>query len=186
MFILFLLCAFKSGSDRFYLKKAEGLSGTGKEVFYYFYPKNALSLLAFYLNLYTRKLMLFIICFAPSVAVTFFLMQRIVEKGFSLYASVVLLLASAMLFFNGLYYFIRLNGFFFLARYYFASGKYFSYRQLFSFCGKLIKNKKAAVLKKRLSFIPWFVLCIFLLPVSLVRSHYNLSMAQLAHDLMEL
>ncbi len=186
MLILFLLCAFKSGTDRFYLRKAEGFDTAGKEVFYYFRPKNALSLTAFYINLYSRKLFIFALCLLPSAAVLLFLLLRLEGGMFSYDAARVLLAAATVLFFCGVYYFIRLNGFFFLARYYFASGKYFTYRQLFAFSYRLIGSSKMTVLKKRLSFVPWFASCIFLLPVSFVRSHYNRSMAQLAHDLMEL
>lgn len=186
MLILFLLCAFKSGTDRFYLRKAEGFDTAGKEIFYYFRPKNALTLVAFYLGLYSRKLLIFLLCFLPSAAVLLFLAGRL-EGGMLSYAAArVLLAAATVLFICGVYYFIRLNGFFFLARYYFASGKYFSYRQLFEFSFRLIRCRKMTVLKKRLSFIPWFASCIFLLPVSFVRSHYNRSMAELAYDLMEL
>lgn len=186
MLILFLLCAFKSGSDRFYLRKAEGFDAKGKEVFFYFRPKNALSLAAFYFNLYIRKLLLFIVCFAPFAAVMAFLMSGLERGGFSLSAARILLAAATVLLVNGIYYFIRLNGFFFLARYFFASGRYFNLRQLFSFSYKCIRNKKFTVLKKRLSFIGWFAGCIFLLPISFVRSHYNRSMAQLASDLMSI
>ena len=186
MLILFLLCAFKSGADRFYLRRAEGFGTRGSEIFFYFRPKNALQLVAFYLNLYSRKLLLFALCFAPFIAVTAFFLAQLERGGYSLSASTVLIASALLLFVNGVYYFVRLNGFFFLARYYFASGKYFSFRQLFSFCYKLIRNEKIKVLKKRLSFAGWFALCMFLLPVSFVRSHYNSSMAQLAHDLMEL
>lgn len=186
MVILFLLCAFKSGSDRFYFRKAQGFDAQGKEVFYYFKPKNALLLISFYLNLYLRKLLFFFVCFLPFFTILFFLDYYIKKGGFSYNAFLVLTFASALLFVNGLYYFIRFNGFFFLARYCFASEKYLSVRQLFSLSYKLIQDKKMTVIKKRISFIPWFASCIFLLPVSFVRSHYNRSMAQLAYDLMEL
>lgn len=186
MLILFFLCAFRSGTDRFYLRRAEGFDSAGREVFYYFRPKNALSLTAFYFSLYSRKLVFFILCFLPSASVIIYLNSRISDGGFSFDAVCVLLAASTVLFFSGAYYFIRLNGFFFLARYYFASDKYFTLRQLFSFSYECVKDKKMTVLKKRLSFIPWFASCIFLLPVSFVRSHYNRSMAELAYDLMEL
>ncbi len=186
MLILFLLCAFKSGTDRFYLRKAEGFDARGKEVFFYFKPKNALSLVGFYFNLYSRKLLMLAVCFLPFAAVLLFLHSALRWGNFSLAAARVLVITALLLLADGVYFFIRLNGFFFLARYYFASGKYFNFRQLFSFSYKSIKDKKLTVLKKRLSFIGWFASCIFLLPVSFVRSHYNRSMAQLARDLMEL
>ena len=186
MLVLFLLCAFKSGTDRFYLRKAEGFGTKGSEMFFYFRPKNALRLIAFYFNLYLRKLLILTVCFTPFFAVMLFLFLQLERGGYSLSASLVIFISAVVLFVNGACYFIRLNGFFFLARYYFASGKYFSFRQLFSFSYKLIRTKKLTVLKKRLFFIGWFACCIFLLPVSFVRSHYNRSMAQLAHDLMDL
>lgn len=184
MLVLFLLCAFKSGSDRFYLRKAEGFDARGKEVFFYFRPKNALSLTAFYFNLYLRKLFVLLVCLLPSAAVIMFLLRQIEKGGFSLEQSRILFAAAAVLFVTGIYYYIRFNGFFFLARYLFASGRYFNLRQLFAFSYGCIKNNKMKVLKKRLSFAGWFFLCIFLLPVSFVRSHYNRSMAELADELM--
>lgn len=186
MLVLFLLCAFRSGSDRFYLRRAEGFDPDGKEVFFYFRPKNALSLAAFYLNLFGRRFLILLICFLPFAAVWGAFIACLGRGGLSLNVSRVLLVASALLFLNGVFYFIRFNGFFFLARYYFASGRYFSFRQLFRFSYKCIREKKLTVLKKRISFIGWFASCAFLLPVSFVRSYYNRSMAQLARDLMGL
>lgn len=186
MLILFLLCAFRSGTDRFYLRRAQGFDSKGRDIFFYFRPKKALSLVGFYINLYLRKLTVFIVCFAPFLSVSLFAAFAAERFGLSVEAFRVLLSTAVVLFVDGIIFFIRLNGFFFLARYFFVSDKYFSFRQLFAFSYKLIKDKKMTVLKKRLSFAGWFVGCLFLLPVSFVRSHYNRSMAELANDLMTL
>lgn len=185
MIIIFLYYAFRSGRDRYYLKKAGGEAVEGKELLYYFRPANSISLLAFYLNLWLRRLLIILLCFFPCVVCVLPFAVRLNGGNASLKVSVVLMFFAAVFFVNGACFFVRLNSFFFLARYYFASGSYSSLYKLFSLSYKKLKGKRAQVLKKRLSFMGWFLSCILIFPSAFVRSYYSESMARLAKELIE-
>lgn len=185
MILIFLYCAFRSGRDRYYLKKAADEAVEGKELLYYFRPANSISLLVFYLNLWLRRGLILLLCFFPcglSLA-AFDLNAR--GGGASLKVSTVLLFSAVVFFVNGIYFFVRFNSFLFLARYYFASGKYPSAGKLFSLSYKKITGKRGQVLKKRLSFIGWFLSCLLIFPSAFVRSYYSEAMARLAKELIE-
>lgn len=186
MLLLILFCAFRSGSDRFYLKRAAGFKAGGKDVFFYFKSKRLFTLIAFYLNFYLRKLLVIAFCFFPFLVTVLFLNRLLAGSVASKGLTWVLIAVSATFFVNGLVFFFRFNSFFFLARYYFVSGGYKTFRQLFSFSFKQMAGRRGEVFRKRLSFVPWFFSCILLLPISFVRSYYNQSMADLAAYLMEL
>lgn len=185
MTVLFLICAFRSGADRFYLKRAVGLKADGREVFYFFRFKNAFRLVSFYLCFYGLKLLVFAFSFAPLSALLIYTADRTYNRNFSAALFYVLIFTGAALFVFGLVFFIRLNSFFFLARYCFASENFYSLKRLFRFAFSCIVGKRRTVTVKKLSFIPWFLSCVFLLPISFVRSYYNQTMAQLAADLIE-
>lgn len=186
MLLLFLFCAFRSGTDRYYYKKACNIKADGRDAVFYFRPSNSFSLLKFYLNFYVRKLFLFLLCFLPSflslAALTYYI--RNLRASFTV-SLIALLIASALLI-NGVIFFIRFNSLFFAARYCFVSGLFSDCRQIFSFSFKCIEGKNREVFMKKISFIPWFLCCIFLLPISFVRSFYNQTMAETAKDLIKL
>lgn len=183
--LLIILCAFRSGADRYYLKKAVGLNADGSEVFYYFRPRNILRLIKFYFSFYAVKLTVAVFCFLPFIVLLLFINSYVYSGDASAAVFNVYILTAAVLFVHGIVFFFRFNSFFFVARYRFASGHPDTMLQLLSFSYKCIKGNRMAVLSEKLSFIPWFISCVFLLPISFVRAHYNHTMAQLAADLMQ-
>ena len=185
MLVLFLLCAFRSGSDRFYLKKAVGIRGNGSDVLYYVRLKNALKLMLFYLCFYSMKLALLLVSFLPFIGALSVAVFLLSQGGMSALIFTVLLVLSAVLFVHGAVFFLRFNSFFFLSRYCFVTGRFEKMRSLFRFSFACIQGNRRAVFLKKLSFIPWFFSCVLLLPISFVRSYYNQSMAYLAADLIE-
>ena len=182
MILLILFCAFRSGADRFYLKRSAGFRAGGSDVFFYFKPRRLLILTAFYFNYYIRKLLVIAFCFLPFGVNVVFLNGLLSSEA----PSKALVFVAAAFFVNGFIFFFRFNSFFFLARYCFATGNYKSFRQLFYFSVRGMTGRRGEVFRKKLSFIPWFFSCVFLLPISFVRSYYNQTMADLAADLMKL
>ncbi len=185
MLLLFILCALRSGSDRYYLIKTQGNTVKGKEVFYFLRPSMLLSTLTFYLNYYLRKLFYILLCFAPSVVVAVLLFYYL-KYGRASFAVAVVIFASAAVFFvNGIIYFLRFNALLFASRYYFACGNFTTFRQLFLSSARCIEDKRGVIFKERLRFAGWFLSCIFVFPVPFVQNYYRETMAHLADNLME-
>lgn len=184
MFVIFILCAFRSGADRYYLKKAKGEKSEGKDVFFYFRPKNIPSLAVFYLNYWLRRLLIAVLCFFPFVAAILYLFYYINQGRASLFVSGALLVSALAFAVNGIFFFYRLSSFLFLARYCFSSGSFINFRKLFDFSYCRLEGKRGIVLRKKLGFIGWFISCIFIFPVAFVRSYYMETMAKLANELM--
>ena len=185
MLIILLLCAFRSGTDRYYLKKALGENVRGREVFFYLKPRNIFSLFRFYLGSWARRLAVIALCFLPCLAVTLSLVYYISYGRASLTVCTVLFFAVLVFAFNGFVYFFRFNSFFFLARFCFASGQFTSVKEIFSFSYKQIEGRRSQVLMKRLGFIPWFLSCVLVFPAFFVRAYYRESMTEFAAGLMD-
>lgn len=182
--LIFFLCAFRSGTDRYYLKKVTGESVKGKEVFFYFRPKNSLSLILFYINYWLRRMGVLLLCFLPFSLVTLFLFRYLQKNNASMTVSMILLFSAIALAVNGAYYFFRLNSFLFPARYCFASGRYDSFRQLFNSSYRCMEGNAGSVFRKKLSFTGWFLLCFTVFPAVFVRNYYMEEMAEFASDLI--
>lgn len=185
MLLLLILCALRSGSDRYYLLKAQQNKIKGKEVFYFLRPSMFLKTFLFYLNYYLRKLSYLLLCFVPSAGVTVLLLFYLEYGRASLKIATVFFAFAIALFINGIIYFFRFNGFLFASRYCFALGNFSSYREIFTFSAKCVEGKRGEIIKERLRFIGWFISCILVFPVPFVQNYYRESMAGLARDLME-
>ena len=183
--LLFLLCAFRSGSDRYYLKKAAGYRSGGSDVFYYFNGKRVGKLITFYLGLYSVKLIIIFFSFLPFTLNFTFLYHMSLRDGMSLAIFKIMLILSIVLFVHGTVFFFRLNSFLFPARYCFVTDNFKGIKNIVLFSYLCMKHSRKMVLKRKLSFMPWFFSCVFLLPAAFVRSYYNQSMADIAADLIE-
>lgn len=185
MLLLFLLCALHSGSDRYYLKRSAGFSSCGKDIFYYFGFKRAFSLIRFCLCFYSVKLLLLLFSLLP-FAFTVTALSATLQKGsMSLAVFKIMLVFCALLLVHGLVFFIRLSSFLFLCDYSFVTGRFKDVRSIIAFSYNSMKHNRKKVLRRKLSFIPWLLSCIFLLPAGFVRSYYRQSMADIAADLIE-
>ena len=185
MILLFLFFAFRSGSDRYYLKKAAGLRSGGRDVLYYIRLKNIGSLLLFNIFYYFLKLILLLFSFLPFV-LCFLLLWKMCQQGvLSLNSFKAVDALCIVLFVYGIIFFFRFNSFLFPARYCFVTGNFLSFKRLFAFSYLCMQGNRKKVFFRRLSFIPWFMSCVFLLPIGFVRSYYHQSMADIAADLIQ-
>lgn len=185
MLILALLGAFKSGSDRYYYKKAMNEKTDGREVFYYFSFKCFVKMTVFYLNLYARRFLIVLFCMLPFMLGVGYLYSVVSTHAVSLKLTVIMFLTCLALFFCGAVFFFRLNAFLFLARYCFVSDEFETNRQIFAFSYHAMNRNRSRLFKRRMAFVPWFASCVFLLPISFVRSYYNQSMAELASEYLQ-
>lgn len=184
MLVILILCAFRSGTDRYYLKKAKGEKTEGKDILFYFRPKNIPSLAVFYFNYWLRRVLIALLCFFPFIAVMLYLFYYINQGRASLLVSGALLFSALAFAVNGIFFFYRFSSFLFLARYCFCSGNFSNFRKLFDFSCRRLEGKRGIVLRKKLGFIGWFISCIFIFPVAFVRSYYMEALAKLASELM--
>ncbi len=184
MLVIFILCAFRSGTDRYYLKKARGEEVKGKELLYYLMPKNIPSLVAFYFGYWLRRILIALLCFFPSLVVLLYLFYYVNQREASLLVSAVLFFAALVFAVNGIFYFFRFSSFLFLSRYCFSSGAFTCLGKLFDFSYRQLEGKRGVVLRKKLGFVGWFLSCVLVFPVFFVRSYYMESMAKLANELM--
>ena len=185
MLILALLGAFKSGSDRYYFKKAINVKTDGRDVFYYFRFKCFVKMAVFYLNLYARRFLILLFCMLPFVVCVGCFYSVVNAQTASLRLTAILIFTCAALFFCGAVFFFRLNSFLFLARYCFVSDEFETNRQIFAFSYHAMNRNRSRLFKRRMAFVPWFASCVFLLPISFVRSYYNQSMAELASEYLQ-
>ena len=185
MILLFLLGAFRSGSDRYYLKKAAGFRSGGADVLYYFKPGNVVSLVLFNLCFYLIKVFLLVFSFLPFSVCVFIVITMGRQGSVSLNLFKTVFFIGCVLFVHGIVFFLRLNTFLFPARYCFTTGKFKNLKKLFVFSYMCMQDNRKTVFRKKLSFIPWFLSCVFLLPIGFVRSYYHQSMADVAADLIE-
>lgn len=183
--MLFLFCAFRSGSDRYYLKKAAGFRADGRDVLHYISLKNAVALIRFNLCLFAVKLSLLLFFFAPAAVCLWVLFNMVRQGSVSLSLFSITAFTAVLLLAHGTVFFLRFNSFLFTARYCFVTGNFNSLKTLFLFSRRCMEQNRKRVLIKKLSFIPWFITCIFLLPIGFVRSYYHQSMADIAADLIE-
>ncbi len=184
MFFSFaIINAVSFGTDRFFLRKAQNKGESVKDIFYYFSFKKLFSLLGFSVFLWAIKGAFMIVCFTPSLSLLFFL-TRLLRFSFSVKGTIILFTSVVILAFNGLYFYKRLTAFLFLSRYIYIEGSFINYRQILSFSA-LVMDKKGRELKKiKLSFFPWFVSCIFIIPAAYVFSYYRQTLCVAAEDFM--
>lgn len=185
MLLLFIFCALRSGSDRYYLLKTEKAGVKGRELFYFLRPSALAGTFVFYLNYYLRKLLYIVLCFLPCVGAVLFLFYYLEYGRASLAVSVVLSASAAVFLVNGIIYYFRFSSLLFVSRYLFASGNFTSWRKLFLFSAGCVEGKRGVILKQKLKLTGWFLSCILVFPASFVQNYYRETMAGLAKALME-
>ncbi|MGN0448293.1 MAG: hypothetical protein ACI4GC_07090 [Acutalibacteraceae bacterium] len=174
---LFSVFSFRSGADRFFLRKAQGQGAKVGDFFYYLSPKRVVELFRFYLNFYIRKLILVLLCFTPFVIsdVTLYLLVR--NGDFSLNVTILLSLMNLLFLLNGMFFYYRFSVFLLISRFCFAGGKYLSQKHLFSVALHESEDIRKKLFKMRLSFSGWFLSCLLILPIGFVWGYFKQSVA---------
>lgn len=187
LFLLILFGAYSSvrlGAKRYLFRKAVKKKPRAGDIFFYFSPKNYFTSFFYSLRVALIKLLIFIFCFFPS-AVCFFMVNRFSRQGVSALVCISLTVTALCLLVNGGVFYSLFNSSFFLCDYYFIDGAYVSFRHLISLSQSYMKGKNSLLTRMKLSFVGWFVFCIFVLPVPYVWGYYNQSLAVAAAEFMK-
>lgn len=179
----------------YYTVAASKNAPLGNTFIYYRSNGKYIDSLLFTVRLFIRKLVCGIIAFAaPGVALAMTITHSINyvktenEKELSslkVYAIIAGVLLVAGLF---LYAFLALR--YFVSRYLFAKrtieDNKLSITKCFSDSKRYMVNNKKRVIMLFFSFIPLFLLCVFIIPIIYVMPYYNGSIAQLADDIIDM
>ena len=179
------LNALLLGSDRYMLKKAQNRYACTKDIFFYFRPFDFFRLLSLRLRLLTVRLALFILLNVPTVLCAFMLFLFVRER-FSLAVTLILSAGTLAFLFSALYFYMRLSASLFLAEYYYITGEYLSFRHLIASSQSAMKGCSGYLFRLKLSFLPWLLSCIFLLPLGYVWGYYRQTLAACADEIMKL
>ncbi len=177
--------AVKTGSDRYMLKKAQGVYASTGDIFYYFKPGEFFSLSFFKIRMLCLRLLVYVLINTPSFICAYLLIS-LAHSRFSFAVTLVLGAGTLAFFFNGLYFYMRLTASLFLTEYYYIKGEYLSFRHLVGSSQNAMKNKSGELVRLRLSFFGWFFSCVLLLPIGYVRGYYRQTLAAYAGEIMKL
>lgn len=178
LFIIFVP-TIKLGCERWFLLTAKGEKPPLSELFHYLNPKGtAKSIKAFMYSVFRRAAAMTLFLF-PSVCLSGVLYFSFKEGEISLYISYALLGASLLLFALGqIFYFIYTTRYF---AYYpiIVSNESISASDALEKSIEITGGAYRKICLFRLSFIPWLLLCLFIIPAFYVWGYYKESKAML-------
>lgn len=186
IFVIYMsYTAIKMGSDRYMLKKSQGIHADTKDIFFYFGSRGFFSLVTFSIRLFAVKVIIFIFFNIPTILCAVLLVY-FSTSAFS--AAVSLIIGAGCLAFavNGVRYYKKATASLFLARFYFIKGEFISFRHLLSSSQNAMKGKEKELMRLKGSFIGWFFSCAFILPIGYVWGYYNQTLAAYADEIMKL
>lgn len=183
-FLLSVYGAIRLGTKRFFFRKAQRKNPTSKDIFFYFRPKNFFRCIFYSLRIGLIRLTVFLFCLSPC-GVCLYFVYNFSLSGVSALVCLSLFATAVCLFINGMIFYLSFFSSFFLCDYYFIEGSFVSFSHLLASSQKMMLHRKSLLMKLRLSFIGWFLLCVFLFPIPYVWSYYNQCLAVAAGDFMK-
>lgn len=170
-----LLC-LSFGCDRFMLKRAENITAGAGDIFYYFRVKNSLKLISFAFKFTSVKLMLLVALSVPFIicAYTFYVLAA---DGFSALVCSIFALFSALFFLLSIGTYRKITSYLFTVKYRYIKGEYINFRHLLSSAQLDMKEKINDVRALKRSFIGWFLICFFIIPIPYVWCYYRQTLA---------
>ena len=180
--LIFLLCApLRLGRERWFMMNASGEDPKFKEIFYYFKGKRLLRSLGAWSYALVVKLGFAAVFFFPFLCLSGVLYYCLSTQSTAFAIIVCLFAADAILLMIGSAFMFVCNGTFLLYYPIIVSGAKVGFAQAYSYS----KAMTSPVLKKlarfRLSFAPWWTLCLLVLPSFYVWGYYKQSMSELAY-----
>lgn len=183
-FLLSIYGAIKLGTKRFFFRKAQRKNPSSQDIFFYFRPKNFFRCVFYSVRIGLIRLAIFLFCLSPC-GVCLYFVYNFSLSGVSALVCLSLFVTAVCLFINGAVFYSSFFSSFFLCDYYFIDGSFVTFSHLVASSQKMMIKRKSLLMKLRLSFTGWFLLCIFLLPFPYVWSYYNQCLAVAAVDFMK-
>lgn len=177
--------ALSTGSDRYMLKKAQNRYACTKDIFYYFSLNEFFRLFVLKLRLFIMRLALFVMLNIPTFLCLFLLFSLVWNK-FSFAVTLILSAGALVFLLSAVYFYMRLSASLFLAEYYYITGEYLSFRHLIASSQNAMRGKSGYLFRLKLSFLPWFLSCVFIFPLGYVWAYYRQTLAACAEEIMKL
>ena len=157
------------GASRFYFYVSKGESPSVEEIFYYFRGKKAfLRSLNFGINALLRGLLWGLVCMLPGTVIMIISgmlsAMPITASSISQY-SIALVPISMITLVIGYIFLLAIVLRYFLASYLFISREEIGIKECFKVSFKSMVGYRISVLKLYITFIPWLLLCFFVVPL---------------------
>lgn len=182
--VFFSFSLLKLGRKRFFFKNAFGYETPSSEIFHYFKVKNIVSACLYCIRISAVKTAVYLVCFIPSVLSFVFLFKSIFQ-GMSVLLSFAVGITALLFLLSGICFALLFSASFFLCDYYFIKGEYLSFRHLVSLSQFVMNGRKGQLVRLKVSFVGWFLLCVTVLPLGFVSGYYNQSLAVAAKEFMQ-
>lgn len=185
--VIFAFSVFSSirlGIKRFFLKKAQRKHPVAEDIFFYFKIKDFFKCLLYSVRISFIRLLILAFCLLPC-GVCLTILYNFSLSGVSALVCMSLLITAVCLFINGLVFYSAFFSSFFLCDYYFIDGTFVSFSHLIASSQKMLSGKKSLLMRLKLSFSGWFILCLLIVPLPYVWSYYNQCLAVAAVDFMK-
>ena len=185
LFILsvFALCVYSSasvGEKAWYSGVAAGKSNYKKRLFFWFKPTFSLRAFGFKLLLFCVKLLLTLIFMLPSAAVVWSIYYLARTGGLEVYLFISLAGGGVLLALCGLIFrFIAVQRYF-IAEYLFSSDPRLTPILALRRSRNLLDGHILEIVRFKLSFIPWYIACIGVLPLLYFLPYYKASCCTVA------
>ncbi len=176
-----LCSSLRLGRERWFMMNARGEDPKFRELFYYFSPKRFLRSLGAWSFANAIKLSCAAVFFFPVLCLSLVLYYCLVTSSTAFSIIVCIAVADIVLFVIGAAFMFVYNGEFLLYYPIIVSNEKVGAVQAYSYS----KEMTVGVLKKlavfRLSFAPWWFLCVLILPSFYSWGYYKQSLAELAY-----
>ena len=180
---VFALCVYSSasvGEKAWYGGVASGKNNYRKRLFFWFKPVFSLRAFRFKFLLFGIKALLALLFLFPSVAVLWSIYYLARTGGLEVYLFVSLAGGSALLALCGLIFrFIAVQRYF-IAEYLFSSDPRLTPILALRQSRNLLDGHILEIVKFKLSFIPWYIACIIILPLFYFLPYYKASCCTVA------
>lgn len=171
----------KLGIERWFFVRAKGENAKVRDLFYFFeFSRFLRSQSAFWYSTAIKTAVFFFFQF-PALCI-FGVLYSAAFQGESSYTIVLALMVSGvMLALAGLGFYFVYSADWFMYYYIIVSNDTIKLSKAYRFSVKLVKNSIGRVCLFKLSFFPWWLLCVFVFPIFYVWGYYKQSLAVLAY-----
>lgn len=180
--VLFALVipALKFGYERWFYLKGAGKKTKVKEIFYYFHMSVFLrSQTAFWYSFFIKAGIFFFFQF-PALCIGGVFLNAFTQGESASLILFVLFLGTVFLSLTGLIFYYIYSTNWFMYNYIVIADENIKLSSAYKFSEKFVKHSRRKVCLFKLSFIFWWLLCIFAFPTFYVWGYYKQSMAVLA------
>ncbi len=172
----FALAPFTFGRDIWFYENAKRNRGPLKKLFSFYSVKKSPGVLKLFLTMTAVKTLSFIVFLTPSAALGGYLFFAL-SQGTGLFMLLALVLSFILLFVTGLFFYFVYTQKFFLVPYLFYENPTDKVSEMISLSGKIMENKCFDTAIFKLSFFPWWLLCVLLFPAVYVYPYYKMSIS---------